>query len=51
MTIKDMGLGDSLDDVVEMFRVMHQHVEVKSKEFLSACSGAIGQRQHHTSNF
>jgi dynein heavy chain len=33
MTVKDFGLGDSLPNIVELFRLIHQQVEIESIDF------------------
>ena len=44
MTVKDMGLGDHLPSVVDMFKVVHQVVEARSDEFLQT----LGRRNYVT---
>jgi dynein heavy chain len=44
MTVKDMGLGEHLSSVVDMFKVVHQVVEQRSEDFLNM----LGRRNYVT---
>ena len=44
MTVKDMGLGDNLQAVVDMFKIVHQVVERRSVDFLKN----MGRRNYVT---
>ena len=44
MTVKDMGLGYHLDNVVDMFKVVHQVVEKRSVDYLKE----LGRRNYVT---
>ena len=44
MTVKDMGLGEHLQNVVDMFKVVHQVVEKRSEDFLNI----LGRRNYVT---